>query len=368
MPATKPQKPFPKFPLTAHPNGQWSKKILGRVYYFGTWDDPQAALERFYKQKDYLYAGQAPPERYQTLADVLNSFLNRNLRRMEDGEIAERTFNEYKATCDVIESTFGKSRAFETLTHDDLGRLRSILGKSGKGKRVSPVTHKRLLTFARMVFYHANERMGFSVRYKEPLEPPPARLLREARNKIGAKLFAPNEILTLVKNAEPELAAMIYLGINAGFGNEDCRKISIEDIDLVNGFHNFARPKTGVMRRCPLWGDSCSALALVIQDRTSGRVFRRTWNRHVLGRAFKKLAEDCEVYREGISTFYTLRRTFETIATTADVNQAVIDHIMGHAPKAGDMSAVYRQRVFDDSLRRCTDHVLEWLRGSIKLS
>jgi len=92
------------------------------------------------------------------------------------------------------------------------------------------------------------------------------------------------------------------------------------------------------------------------------------WPWHVLARRFKDLCVEFGVYRERITTFYTLRRTFETIATTADVNQAVINSIMGHAPKGDDMSAVYRQRVFDDSLRRCTDHVKAWLDGSIKLS
>jgi len=38
----KPKKPAkPKrFPLTANGNGKWSKRINGKVYYFGTWDAP----------------------------------------------------------------------------------------------------------------------------------------------------------------------------------------------------------------------------------------------------------------------------------------------------------------------------------------
>ena len=39
-PANKPAKPYPEFPLTAHPAGYWCKKIRGKIHYFGPWDDP----------------------------------------------------------------------------------------------------------------------------------------------------------------------------------------------------------------------------------------------------------------------------------------------------------------------------------------
>ena len=47
----KPVKPQKDFPLTAHPSGQWCKKVLGKIYYFGTWDDPQAAFKRWIYRK-----------------------------------------------------------------------------------------------------------------------------------------------------------------------------------------------------------------------------------------------------------------------------------------------------------------------------
>ena len=57
----KPSKPYPEFPLFAYQTGRWAKKIKGRFHYFGPWRDPDAALEKYLSEKDYLYAGKKPP-------------------------------------------------------------------------------------------------------------------------------------------------------------------------------------------------------------------------------------------------------------------------------------------------------------------
>ena len=57
----KPAKPTPDFPLFPHATGRWAKKIHGRFAFFGPWEDPYGALERFQAQKDALLAGYTPP-------------------------------------------------------------------------------------------------------------------------------------------------------------------------------------------------------------------------------------------------------------------------------------------------------------------
>jgi hypothetical protein len=58
--AKKPQKPYRSFCLTAHNNGQWCKKIRGKVHFFGVWADPQGALDRYLQVAADLSAGRQP--------------------------------------------------------------------------------------------------------------------------------------------------------------------------------------------------------------------------------------------------------------------------------------------------------------------
>lgn len=374
--AKAPAKPYSDFPLFAHQSGQWAKKIRGRHEYFGVWADPDAALAKYLQDRDYLQAGQTPPGEQATLADVLNGFYDDKLRSLESGEITQRTFDEYEAVCEVIGETLGKHRPVATISYDDLGKLRSVLSKGKGGRQLSPVSIKRLLSLARMVFNHANEEMGHAIRYKKALRSPAARALRQARNEVGERLFTPAELRDLVKTARPQLRAMILLGINCGFGNGDCGTLPIEALDLDGGWHNYWRPKTQVSRRCSLWLETVKALKAVVGDRTSGLVFitkyGNPWTtdgrRDPIAFEFRKLANELGIYRKGVTTFYTLRRSFETIAATGGVPQSVIDSVMGHVPHAKDMSAVYRQKTFDDMLRTCTDHVRKWYLGKVKIA
>ena len=90
--AEKPSKPYATYPLYAHAKGSWAKKILGKVYYFGPWDDPQAALEKYLSQRDYLRGGISLPEVKNSIGDLLDSFLAEKRAHLETGDIAPLNF------------------------------------------------------------------------------------------------------------------------------------------------------------------------------------------------------------------------------------------------------------------------------------
>jgi hypothetical protein len=75
---SKPAKPYPEFPLTAHPAGYWCKKIRGTIRYFGRWEDPDGALKSYLEQKDALHVGRKPREATDgtTVKELTNRFLN----------------------------------------------------------------------------------------------------------------------------------------------------------------------------------------------------------------------------------------------------------------------------------------------------
>lgn len=370
---TPPKKPDPLFPLFAHQNGQWAKKIRGKLEYFGVWEDPEAARDKYLADNQYLQAGQTPPSEQTTLASLLDAYCDHKERLRDAEEITPDTYDDYFAVCKVIAETLGKHRPIGSIGFEQLSEVRSALSKGKNGKVRSPSSLKRLLTMARMVFNFGNEELGYTIRYKKALRTPQARVMRQARNKVGERLFTAAELRSLVKAAKPQMRAMILLGINCGFGNTDCGTLPIAALDLKNGWHRFPRPKTGIERRAPLWPETLKALKTVVGKRTEGLVFitkygnpwTTTGHREPIAYEFRKLMG--KEHGKGVTTFYTLRRTFETVATAGDIPQSVIDAIMGHVPHAQDMSAVYRQKTYDAMLRKCTEHVRQWYLGKVKI-
>src|SRR5688572_27062832 len=128
MPAEKPEKPRPDFPLFPHASGQWAKTIRGRHHYFGRWADPQAALDKYLDQKDDLYAGRTPSNGDGlTVVQLVNHYLTSQQRRMESKqqEISPRHFSDCKKTCERVIRAFGRTTHVENLRPLDFEKLRA---------------------------------------------------------------------------------------------------------------------------------------------------------------------------------------------------------------------------------------------------
>jgi integrase len=368
----KPAKPYPEFPLTAHPAGYWCKKIRGQLHYFGPWADPDGALAKYLEQKDALHAGRKPrpdPDAV-TVKDVANQFLNAKQALLDAGELSPHTFANYKVAAVEVVSHWGKARLAADLDPQDFAALRNKMTKKWGLYRLA-VTIQHI----RSIFKNAFDAglIPVPVRFGPGFNRPTKKTFRLHRAQQGPKLFTTDEIHKLLRAAGTQLKAMLFLGINCGFGNADCANLPLSALDLDRGWLNYARPKTGVNRRCPLWPETVAALREALARRPEPKDPAHAdlafltrcgvpWAKETEGGPITKETRKLlnVLGLNGHRNFYCLRHTFRTVADESR-DQPAADHIMGHSRE--DMASVYRENISDARLRAVADNVRQWLFG-----
>jgi integrase len=374
---SKPAKPYPDFPLFPHATKRWAKKVHGKLHYFGHWSDPQGALDKWLRQKDDLLAGRIARSRDGlTIRDLANQFLTVKRQLLDSRELAQRSFDDYQATCQRVIAVFGLTRLVDDLRPADFDSLRASLVKTW-----GPVTVGNEVQRIRVLFKYAYDAAltDKPVRFGPGFKRPNRQILRQARHEKGPRMFEAKQIKALLREASPMMKAMIMLGINCGFSNNDVGTLKFSALDLKGGWVAHPRPKTAIMRRCPLWPETVSALKAAIKIRPTAKEATHNqlvfitriglpWSKEApdspISKEMAKLVKEMGSARSGLN-FYALRHTFEAIGGETN-DQVAVDHIMGHAPAANDMAAVYRERVTDERLVTVTDYVHKWLFSKTK--
>ena len=389
----KPAKPYPSFPLTAHNNGQWCKKIRSKVHFFGVWEDTHAALDRYLQVAADLHAGREPHRTLSpdavTVKNLCNHYLTYQLRRAEAGEISHRWFEDCRYVVENFASFVGEGRLASDLAPEDFLKYRQRLMRSGLGGRKGLGVHAliRVITVVRGLFKYAYEidLIDKPIRYSKVFDRPGAALKRKNRRanelRNGKRLFEADEIRAMLHMADTPLRAMILLGINGGLGNTDCARLPIAAVSLDKAVLEFDRPKSGIERVVPLWPETVAALRQALAarpkpatDEVKGLVFLTTpgqsWVRENIHRtednrirkvvpmdaitqAFDKVIRRLGLKRKGIG-FYTLRHTFRTWADEVR-DQHAIHRIMGHTIPG--MSGIYIEEISIERLRAVVEHV-----------
>ena len=397
----------PDFPLFPHAVGQWAKKVKGELHYFGPWNDPTAALNRWLEQKDDLIAGRVPRAKSDgaTVGDIVNRFLTAKKTLMQSGELSSRSFSDYYETAIRFTDTVGKARPADDLRAEDFDAYRAKMAAAW-----GPVALGNEIQRIRSIFKYGFEAgiLATPIRFGPHFKKPKRREMRLARADMPSKFFSAGEVRTLIDSAKPIMKAMILLGVNCGWGNTDVAELQKKHLDLVAGIASYPRQKTGIDRRAVLWPETVEAIKAALKARPShkheadaGCVFitkyGERWKRiecvdvptndeklkvqrretDSVGLEFGKLLRSVKVKvgrkkvslkREGVN-FYALRHTFRTVAgETGDVE--AVERIMGHED-AGNMGTAYREWEKDDRegnprLRKVTDHVHAWLYGKAK--
>jgi integrase len=376
---SKPAKPRPDFPLGPHPSGYWCKKIRGTLHYFGPrWHDAAGAAAaaplaeaEYNQQKDDLHAGRKPREAAPeglTVKELANAFLHAKEALRDNGELSPRMFDDYRGACDRIAAAFGRGCLVADLGPEDFAALRARAAKSWGVYRLGNFVQHVRCAFK---FAYDSGLIDRPVRFGPAFKKPSKKTVRCHRNEGGPKLFSAEEVRRLIGAAPVQLKAMILLAINAGFGNSDVGNLPLAALDLDGGWLSYARPKTGIDRRCPLWPETVEALRAALAKRPDPKsegaaelVFVTKY-----GDGWAKDTRDTPVSKEtrklldklgvnGRRNFYTLRHTFRTVADEAK-DQPACDFLLGH--ESPHMSTAYRERISDERLTAVTDHVRAWL-------
>jgi integrase len=342
------------------------------MFYFGRWDDPDGALKKYLEQKDDLHAGRTPRPAAEelTIKDVANAYLNHKQALVDAGELKARTWREYKDSCARMIDAFGKRRLVSDLRPDDFALLRADLAKS-----VGPVRLGNEIQRARSVFKFAFDAglIGTPVRFGPGFARPSKKTIRLHRAAQGPRMFEAEEIRRMLDAAGTPLKAMLLLAVNGGFGNADCATLPLSAVNLETGWVNYARPKTGIARRFPLWPETVGAMREALARRPDPKSeehaglffvtrFGGSWHKggeaidNPVSKETRKLLDSLGI--NGQRNFYGLRHSFETIAGES-ADQVAVDHIMGHA--RDDMASVYRERISDERLRAVAERVRLWL-------
>lgn len=369
---SKPAKPNPDFPLFPHATRRWAKKIRGKF----PWDDPEGALQKYLAEKDSLHAGLTPADTGEGLTVFLlcAKFLTTKKRMLEAGELSIHSFNDYAKVCKRLVKVFGKHRFVADLRPDDFERLRSKMARTW-----GPVRLGNEINRVRVVFNYALKGglLDKPMVYGEGFRRPTKKTLGKHRAEQGPKMFETEEIRLMLAAAKQPLRSMILLGVNCGYGNSDIGTLPLSALDLEGGWLSYARPKTGIDRRCPLWTETVAALKdwLAVHPEAkkpehAGLVFLTakgdTWAKatsdNPVSKETRKLLDKLNINRH--RNYYSLRHTFQTVADESR-DFVGVRTIMGHVGE--DIADVYRERVSDERLQAVVDHVHKWLFGNAEM-
>lgn len=387
----KPNKPRKDFPLFAHIRGYWCKKIKGKQWNFGPWDDPDAALQKYLDWNPHILAGRDPRALGPTSTDAngftiqqaCNYFLSAKEIDRDNGDITPRTFKEYFEEAKRVCEALGRITAVETLTPNDFRTLRQSYPETW-----GPKTIDGHIVRTKTIFNYCNEDgllkhpVAFGNGFRQTSRKQHKRKKQQKKTERGSLEFNREQLRQILDNSDSWLKACTLLGIQAGFGNSDCAQLTTSVVDFESGWIDYGRGKTGTDRRFPMWPETVAAIKEALTKRPIAKqeshdslcfltshgfplvhesvkedmTYSRSDN---ITERFGKLLKKLEIHRPDVN-FYSLRRTFSHVAQDAGDSEAR-NYVMGHVDSS--MAAHYQQTVSSPRIEHVVAFVHDWLFG-----
>ena len=350
-----------KFPLTFHPTGQYCKKIKRKMYYFGS--DRKEALQRYLDQATYLHGHQEhlqkPTEDHMTLKQLCEMYLKYQYSKLQANDLTANHHNEQIGSLNKLMAFLGQNIDINNISTLDLQNYKRRIQKS----HVSVCRLNLHISIMKALFHWAR---------KNDILANIPNIDAISRGKIIHQerfTFNSEHITRLLSVADVKMRAMVWLGLNCGFGCTDCSELKWSDLDIVSARVKLARKKTGISRDLPLWPETVESLKRVpkigklvfytsrgnpyiqtlfkMDDNGDGKYATLNTITTNFSRLLKKLGFDVP---KGTG-FYTLRRTAATIAARSG-DPFAVQRLLGHADL--QMATRYVQDVSEQ-----TDRVIQ---------
>jgi integrase len=347
-----------KFPLTLHTTGQYCKKIKGKIYYFGS--DKKKALTRYLEEAAYLHLGKGTRPKSAgdsiSIKILCNLYLDHQESRISIGEVKHRHVYDQTLILRGFVKFIGPNQLVSAVSTIDLQDYRKKLIKEAK----TPNTINNHISTTKALYNWAleNEIVDSIPNLKA--------IKKIATDKNDKPTFTMPQIQELLKSASTQMKAMIWLGLNCGFGCTDCAQLKWKNLDLQNSRVDYPRRKTGIDRNLPLWPETVQALKetpkkgeLVFYTRKGNpwvRAIRSVDNngteKHVkddaISKEFSKIIRKAGIPTQKGVGFYTLRRTAATW-TAKSGDPFAVQKLLGHADLK--MATTYVQDVSEQTDR-----------------
>ncbi len=329
-----------KFPLTLHPTGQYCKKIRGHIYYFGS--DRKQALENYLDQAIFLHgynsALQKSVNGNMTLKEICDMYLKYQYTKLQANNLSARHHNDQIGSLKKLKVFLGENCRIKSITTLNLQNYKRSLQK-----HYSSVCRLNLhLSIMKAMFHWAKKN---DILKDIPNIDAISRVKEIHQDKFT---FESAHIKKLLSIADTKIQAMIWLGLNCGFGCTDCAYLKWTDLDLANGRVILPRRKTGIYRDLLLWPETAKSLqnihrkgSLVFYT-SKGKPYIQTNVRindngnekytvtNLISTKFRRLIIKAGLNVPKGTGFYTLRRTAATIAARSG-DPFAVQRLLGHA-------------------------------------
>jgi integrase len=272
----KPQKPRPDFPLFAHNNGQWAKKVKGKMYFFGSWkDDPKgdAAVKELAERLPGVLAGTdhfrhlATTKGGMTVGELMGRYIAQRRIDLGAGTLSGNTFGYYCTELEWFVEWAKTGTPVASLRPEHFAGYVTHLIETRKCK--SHARKRVVATIKTMFRWGAGNGLcplpNFGTSFKAPSTTKEA--LRKEKVRAGEedhldRIVNGEEIDKLLNLSQPNMKAIILLGINCGLGPADIGRLRWRNIK-AGCMLVYPRPKTGNQRIGYLWTKTQKALERV---------------------------------------------------------------------------------------------------------